>query len=413
MLLTPEDADHTVTLSPDGHAFADAYSTPTTPPVTLLRNADTGATIATIARADITRLQAAGWTPPTPITVKARDGRTELYGLMFKPSQFDPTKKYPIVDYIYPGPQTGSVGSRSFSAARGDHQALAELGFVVVAIDGMGTPWRSKSFHDAYYGDIGDNTLPDQVAAHEASWAGAIRGSTSTASASGAIPAAATPPPTRCSAIPISSRSASARAATTTTATTRTTGARSGRACETARKDGPATTTRRRTRTAPQNLKGHLLLAHGTMDDNVPPSNTLLVVDALVKANRDRRQRQSGGERTVHRHREVGTVGGDERQDVAAPRTAGPQPGGEGAHPLGELAVGDRAPRRRVDHGQPLGPVPRARQRLLVQQPRREVEVVVAVSPKGRVVHRRSLAIMQGTCAHLRRIPALCQGAPC
>ena len=96
--------------------------------------------------------------------MKARDGETDLYGLMFKPTTLDPTKKYPIINHIYPGPQTGSVGGRTFSPARGDTQALAELGFIVVEIDGMGTPWRSKKFHEAYYGDMGDNTLPDQVA---------------------------------------------------------------------------------------------------------------------------------------------------------------------------------------------------------------------------------------------------------
>ena len=133
------------------------------PPVTVLRDAD-GKLVATIEKADISRLAATGWKPPQPITVKARDGVTDLYGLMFKPVNFDPSKKYPIVNHIYPGPQTGSVGSRNFSAARGDAQALAELGFIVVEIDGMGTPWRSKKFHEAYYGDLGDNTLPDQVA---------------------------------------------------------------------------------------------------------------------------------------------------------------------------------------------------------------------------------------------------------
>src|SRR3546814_16602596 len=71
-----------------------------------------------------------------------------LYGLMFKPTNFDPTKQYPIVNYIYPGPQTGSVRSRSFLASHGDNQALAELGFIVVAIDGMGPPWRSQAFHE-------------------------------------------------------------------------------------------------------------------------------------------------------------------------------------------------------------------------------------------------------------------------
>src|SRR3546814_6886429 len=106
---------------------SDVQSTPTTPPVPLLRAAADGRTLATVARADITRLKAAGWVPPVPITVTARDGKTELYGMMFKPSHFDASKKYPIIDYIYPGPQTGSVRGRNFSAARSDHQAMAEL----------------------------------------------------------------------------------------------------------------------------------------------------------------------------------------------------------------------------------------------------------------------------------------------
>jgi dipeptidyl-peptidase-4 len=97
--------------------------------------------------------------------VKGRDGTTDLYGLLYKPTNLNAAAKYPIVNHIYPGPQTGSVGPRNFISARGDSQALAELGFVVVEIDGMGTPWRSKKFHDAYFGDMGYNTLPDQVAA--------------------------------------------------------------------------------------------------------------------------------------------------------------------------------------------------------------------------------------------------------
>ena len=162
-LLTPEDANHEVTLSTSGKYFTDSYSKPDVPPVTVLRD-NTGKLVATLEKADISKLLSTGWKPPQPITVKARDGQTDLYGLMFKPTNLDPNKKYPIVNHIYPGPQTGSVGSRSFSAARGDCQSLAELGFVVVEIDGMGTPWRSKKFHEAYYGDMGDNTLPDQVA---------------------------------------------------------------------------------------------------------------------------------------------------------------------------------------------------------------------------------------------------------
>ena len=161
-LLTPEDANHEVTFSPSGRAFVDTYSKPDVPSVTVLRDAD-GKLLATLEKADIAKLVATGWKPPQPITVKARDGVTDLYGLMFQPTDLDPQKKYPIINHIYPGPQGGSVGGRSFAAARGDDQALAELGFVVVAIDGMGNPDRSKSFHDAYYGNMGDNTLPDQI----------------------------------------------------------------------------------------------------------------------------------------------------------------------------------------------------------------------------------------------------------
>src|ERR1039458_7060298 len=161
-LLTPEDANHEVTFSPSGRFFVDNYSKPAAPPVSVLRDAD-GKLLATLEKADSSKLEAAGWKPPEAIVVKARDGVTDLYGLLFKPTNLDPGKKYPIVNHIYPGPQGGSVGGRSFEAARGDAQALAELGFIVVTIDGMGNPQRSKSFHDAYYGNMGDNTLPDQV----------------------------------------------------------------------------------------------------------------------------------------------------------------------------------------------------------------------------------------------------------
>src|SRR5205807_7233532 len=154
-LLTPEDANHEISLSPSGRFFFDSCSKPDTPPLVVLRDAD-GKLINTLEKADISRLVAAGWKPPVSIVVKARDGVTDLYGLMFKPTNLDEKKKYPIINHIYPGPQGGSVGSRSFSAARGDTQALADLGFIVVEIDGMGNPTRSKKFHDAYYGNMGD-----------------------------------------------------------------------------------------------------------------------------------------------------------------------------------------------------------------------------------------------------------------
>jgi dipeptidyl-peptidase 4 len=161
-LLTPEDADHNIKPSPDGRYFVDSYSTPTQPHTTVVRSAD-GKLAMEVAKQDISKLLAAGWVPPVPIKVKARDGQTDLYGFLFKPSHLDPAKKYPIVNSIYPGPQTGSCGSREFSAAHRDDQSLAELGFIVVCIDGMGTDLRSKSFHEAYYANLGDKTIPDQV----------------------------------------------------------------------------------------------------------------------------------------------------------------------------------------------------------------------------------------------------------
>ena len=116
-LLTPEDADHEVTLSPSGKYFVDNFSTPDTPSTSVLRD-DTGKLVMQLEKMDISRLVATGWKPPMRITVKDRGGVGDLYGLMFRPTNFDPSKKYPIINNIYPGPQTGSVGSRQFSASQ-------------------------------------------------------------------------------------------------------------------------------------------------------------------------------------------------------------------------------------------------------------------------------------------------------
>ncbi|HEY6384397.1 MAG TPA: DPP IV N-terminal domain-containing protein, partial [Candidatus Acidoferrum sp.] len=156
-LLTPEDGNHEVSFSPSGGYFFDSYSKPDVPAVAVVRD-KAGKLISTVAKTDISRLVAAGWQPPVPITVKARDGVTDLYGLMYKPTNIDAARKYPIVNRIYPGPQGGSVGFWGFSASRADAQSLAELGFAVVEIEGMGNPLRSKKFHDFYYGNMGDNT---------------------------------------------------------------------------------------------------------------------------------------------------------------------------------------------------------------------------------------------------------------
>lgn len=163
-LLTKEDADHEVTVAPGGRYLVDVVARPERPPVSLLRRLD-GTVVKEIQAADISRLVAAGYRPPEPFTVRARDGVTELRGLLWRPARFDSTKSYPIIDYIYPGPQVGAIGQRQFASRPGGAaNALAELGFFVVQVDALGSPGRSKAFHDAYYGNMGDNGLPDHIA---------------------------------------------------------------------------------------------------------------------------------------------------------------------------------------------------------------------------------------------------------
>src|SRR5882672_11176538 len=284
-LLTPENADHNISLSPSGRFFVDTYSTPDTPPVTLLRDAD-GKTILTLETADISRLVATGWTPPTPITVKARDGSTDLYGLLYKPMNLDPSRKYPIVNHIYPGPQTGSVGGRQFSPARGDAQALAELGFAVVEIDGMGTPWRSKKFHEAYYGDMGDNTLPDQVTgmkqlAERYPWIDIDRAGIYGHSGGGNAAADAM------FRYPDFFKAGIAEAGNHDQREYEDDWGEKWQGLLHTKPDGTTNYDNQANQLVAKNLKGKLLLAHGTLDTNVPPYNTLLVVNELIKANKD------------------------------------------------------------------------------------------------------------------------------
>jgi dipeptidyl-peptidase 4 len=284
-LLTPADADHDVSLSTSGRFFVDSYSRPDVPPIAELRDAG-GKLIATLETADISRLVATGWKPPTPIVVKARDGITDLYGLMYKPTTLDPAKKYPIVNHIYPGPQTGSVGGRSFSPARGDAQALAELGFVIVEIDGMGTPWRSKKFHEVYFGDMADNTLPDQIAgmkelAARYPWVDLDRAGIYGHSGGGFATGAAMFHYPDFFKVGISESGNHDNRVYEDDWAEKWTGL-----LET-KPDGTSNYDSQANQNFAKNLKGKLLLAHGTMDGNVPPNNTLLVVEALVKANKD------------------------------------------------------------------------------------------------------------------------------
>ena len=286
MSLTPDVGDHTMQLSPSGKYFVDTYSSPDVPPVVVLRDA-TGKLLMPLEKTDISKLVATGWQPPIPIKVKAADGTTDLYGMMFRPTTFDPSKKYPIINNAYPGPQSGSVGSRAFTAARGDKQALAELGFIVVSLDGRGTPGRSKSFHDAYYGRMGrDNTIPDQIAGmkdlakqypiidiEKAAMWGHSGGGFITADALFRFPDFF--------------KVGIAESGNHDQRVYEDDWGERYQGLMEKTPDGKDSYDIEANQTFAKNLKGHLLLAHGTMDNNVPPYNTLLVVDALIKANKD------------------------------------------------------------------------------------------------------------------------------
>jgi dipeptidyl aminopeptidase/acylaminoacyl peptidase len=283
-LLTPDSANHQVSLSPSGRYFVDTSSTPVEPPVSVLRDA-AGEKVLDLEVADITRLAAIGWQPPIPFSVKARDGQTDLYGLMYRPTRLDPSKKYPIINQIYPGPQSGSVGARSFGSG-GSNQALAELGFVVVAIDAMGTPLRSKSFHEAYYGNMGDNGLPDHIAgmrqlAERYPWIDLDRVGITGHSGGGYAAA-----------------DAILRYPDFFDVAVATSGNNDNRNYEDdwgekwqglleTRPDGTTNYDNQANQLLAENLRGKLLLTHGAMDDNVPLYGTLLLVEALIAANKD------------------------------------------------------------------------------------------------------------------------------
>jgi dipeptidyl-peptidase 4 len=284
-LLTPEDGNHQATWSPDGKYFVDNFSKIDTPYVSVLRDAN-GKLILELERQDVSRLSAAGWKPATPIKVKSRDGKWDLYGVMFTPTNLDRSKKYPVVNYIYPGPQGGGVGSRAFSASRSDHQAVAELGFVVVIIDGTCNPDRSKSFHDVCYGNMADNTLDDQIAgirelAKTHTYMDLDRVGIWGHSGGGFATAAAMFRYPDFYKVGISES-----------------GNHDNRNYEDdwgeryigllkSVEEGTDNYEKQANQPFVKDLKGKLLLAHGNMDDNVPPYNTWLVVEALNKANKD------------------------------------------------------------------------------------------------------------------------------
>ncbi len=277
--LTAGDGTHAVEYSPDGKYLTDTYSRVDMAPVTELRRTEDGSLVTVLEKGDLTALTAAGWRAPERFVSKARDGVTDIHGVIFRPTQLDPARKYPVLEDIYAGPQSSFV-PKGFLATH-SQQALAELGFIVVKIDGMGTSNRSKAFHDVCWKNLGDAGFPDRIlwmkaAAAKYSYMDLDRVGIFGGSAGGqnSLRALLAHPEFYKAAV-------------------------SGCGCHDNRMDkiwwnelwmgwpiGPHYDEQSNV-TQAHKLQGKLLLIVGEMDTNVDPASTMQVVNALVKADKD------------------------------------------------------------------------------------------------------------------------------
>jgi dipeptidyl aminopeptidase/acylaminoacyl peptidase len=270
--------------SPSGRYFIETYSRPDLTPVSVVRDAD-GRLVQTLERGDISALKAGGFTMPEPFNAVSADGHTKLYGTIFRPSDFDATKKYPIIETIYPGPNEKDTEKSFVPALWGRWfrtQDLAELGFIVVTVDGRGTPYRSKSFHDISYGNMGQaGNLEDHMAALRQlaarySYMDIDRVGINGYSGGGFASTRAILQYPDFYKVAVSGggdhdlRLYSALWLPTYQGTS---------------KEGDYDDVQNARLAA--NLKGKLLLIHGELDDNVHPAQTMRVVDALIGANKD------------------------------------------------------------------------------------------------------------------------------
>ncbi len=160
--ITKERANHHISFSEDYKYFVDTYSRQDRAPVSVLKSTVTGKELIRLEEADISEIESAGWKAPEIFSAKGRDGQTDIWGLIIKPSNFDPDKTYPVIEYIYAGPHSSFV-PKSFSPNYRGLNELAELGFIVVQIDGMGTSNRSKAFHDVCWKNLKDAGFPDRI----------------------------------------------------------------------------------------------------------------------------------------------------------------------------------------------------------------------------------------------------------
>jgi len=279
-LLTPEDADHTVSFSPDGKYFVDAYSRVDLPTVSVLRRAADGSVVRELEKTDVSKLLATGWKFPEPFKAKARDGKTDIYGLIWRPSNFDPAKKYPVIEQIYTGPQSSFV-PKTFAAFRNQSQVIAELGFICVFIDGQGTWNRSQAFHDYSYHNLGDGGIDDHIAAMKQMAArypymDLTRVGIWGHSAGGYDSTHAILSHPEFYKVAVSSAGNHDHRMDKATWNEHWMGTPVGEHY-----------VQQSNYTLAPNLKGKLLLAHGDLDENVPVAATIKLADALIKANKD------------------------------------------------------------------------------------------------------------------------------
>ncbi len=279
-LLTPEAANHQVSFSPGGTYFVDTYSTVQDPPVTVLRRSSDGSVVMELERADATRLYEGGWRAPEPFVVKARDGETDIYGVLWFPSNFDPSRKYPIVEQIYTGPH-GFFTPKTFGAYRNSAQAIAELGFITFMVDGLGTAGRGREFQRLSFRNLGDSGFEDHIGAlrqlaAERPYLDLTRVGIYGHSAGGYSAARAVLQHPEFYSVAVASAGNHDHQLDKAWWNTQWMGYPIGPHYEAQSNLALA-----------HRLEGKLLLVHGDIDENVPVSATLRLADALIEADKD------------------------------------------------------------------------------------------------------------------------------
>jgi dipeptidyl aminopeptidase/acylaminoacyl peptidase len=297
-LLTKEPANHSFSMSKSAKFFVDTYSRVDLEPKAVLRD-NTGAVILELEKADLSQLYKTGWKMPETFTVKAKDGVTDLYGVMYKPFNFDSTRKYPVISYVYPGPQTESV-PYGFTTSGGKNIALAQVGFIVVNFGHRGgSPMRSNYYHTFGYNDLRDYALADDKYGIEQladlhKFIDIERVGIYGHSGGGFMSTAAILSYPDFYDVAVSSAGnhdnniynqwwgETHNGVTEIEKKTKVKGDTTGKMDVKITFKGEV----EKNQDLAKNLKGHLLLVHGDIDNNVHPGNTLRVADQLIKANK-------------------------------------------------------------------------------------------------------------------------------